>query len=234
MLKNFLKYMFMIKLGYKYIYVFKQTFFHPFISLRAGYKQLSHDRQTYSNLVLKFLNIEVQVIGKLPDRNNILYAINHRSLLDILVMEHIFSQKNKNGTWIAKKELFDAFYGDFFKFSGCISVDLETKRGLLSSFKEIKKTFLKVNDFNIYIFPEGERNKKDGILSFQSGASKIAKANHLDVVPVFINDTLETVFKESPFTNKKIIKVHIGQITDYTNLENKYINFMNEAKAKDK
>jgi len=229
MLKTLGKFIFMIELGYKHIKIFKRTYFHPFISLKPGYKQLSVDRQSYSNGVIEFLNIEIELIGEVPSRDRILYAINHRSLLDIIVMEHVFSKHDKNGTWIAKQELFDAFYGDFFRYSGCISVDLEGGKGLLKFFKEIKKTLSKIDDFNIYIFPEGERNKQSGILEFQSGAQKIAKANKLDVVPVFINDTLESVFKHAPYKEKKVVQVHVGDLIDHKNLEDDYINFMNEA-----
>jgi 1-acyl-sn-glycerol-3-phosphate acyltransferase len=231
MLKTLGKFIFMIELGYRHIKIFKRTYFHPFISLKPAYTQLSKDRQSYSNGVIEFLNIEIELIGEVPQKDKVLYAINHRSLLDIIVMEHIFSKHNKNGTWIAKQELFDAFYGDFFRYSGCISVDLENRKGLLKFFKEIKKTLSKIDDFNIYIFPEGERNKTPDILEFQSGAQKIAKANNLDVVPVFINDTLESVFKHAPYKEKKIVQVHIGNLIDNKNLENDYINFMNKAKG---
>ncbi len=220
----------MAKLGYKYIHIFKKTFFHPFITYKQAYKQLSKDRQEYSNAVLEFLNIEVELIGEVPQKDKVLYAINHRSLLDILVMENIFSKHDKNGTWIAKQELFDAPYGKFFEYSGCISVDLNNKRGLLKFFKEIKKTLSKVDDFNIYIFPEGGRHKKSGLREFQSGATKIAKANKLDVVPVFINDTLETVFENAPYKERKVVQVHIGEIIKYQTLEEDYINFMNKTK----
>jgi len=230
MIKTLAKYIFMVKLGFKYVKKFKVTYFDPFISLKPAYKQLSLDRQAYSNTILEYLNIDVNLIGDIPKQDGILYAINHRSLLDIIVMEHLFSGQDKNGTWIAKKDLFDAIYGDFFKYSGCISVDLANGRGLLKFFKEIKKVFSKVDNFNLYIFPEGERNKDYGILEFQSGASKIAKANKLEIVPVFINDTLESVFKDAPYKETKKIDVHVGSIIDHKNLENDYITFMNNEK----
>lgn len=232
MLKQIGKYIFMVELGYKYMNIFKKTFYHPFITYKPAYRKLSQDRQNYSNSVLEFLNIEVELIGEIPDKNKILYAINHRSLLDILVMESIFSKHNKNGTWIAKQDLFDAFYGKFFKYSGCISVDLKSGKGLLKFFKDIKKILAKVDDFNIYIFPEGERHKHNGIAEFQSGASKIARANNLDVVPVFINERLEDIFKHAPYEKTKVIQVHVGDIIDSKNLENEYTKFMNEAKGK--
>ena len=229
MFKDLGKYIFMIELGYKYIHIFKKTFFHPFYTLKRGYEILSKNRQDYSNEVLKFLNIRVEIDGELPSEDRILYAINHRSLLDIIVMEHIFSLYKKNGTWIAKQELFDAFYGKFFEYSGCISVDLESKKGLVSFFKTIKKTFEKVDNMNLYMFPEGERFKGEGVKEFQPGAQKIAKANNLKIVPVFINDKLEEVFKASPFDEPYTVKVHIGEVTDYVNFEQDYQNHYKKA-----
>jgi 1-acyl-sn-glycerol-3-phosphate acyltransferase len=232
MLKALGKYIFMIELGLKYITIFKKTFFHPFITFKPAYKQLSLSRQAYSNKVLDYLNIEVKVFGEIPKNNKILYAINHRSLLDILVMENIFSKHDKNGTWIAKQELFDnPIYGKFFQYSGCISVDLESKKGLLSFFKSIKNTLSKVDDMNIYIFPEGERFKGPGIHKFQSGASKIAKANKLEIIPVYINDELEKVFQNAPYEDKYFVEVHVGNSLKNENLEAEYKEFYNSIKG---
>ncbi len=230
MIKDLAKYLFMVKLGYKYINIFKKTFFHPFISLKPAYKQLSCDRQAYSNSMLKYFNIEVKVVGEIPKEDKILYAINHRSLLDIIVMENIFSSAGKSGAWIAKQDLFDAIYGKFFQYSGCMSVDLNNGRGMLKFFKMMKKTLKKVDDLNIYIFPEGGRYKGEGVNTFQSGAEKIAKANKLGVVPVFIDDTLESVFKDAPFKETKVVTVYIGEVIKDGNLESNYKDLMNAAK----
>ena len=231
MIRQILKIIFMIKLGLKYVKIFKKTYFHPFITYRQAYKQLAIERQIYSNKILNHLNIEVKLVGEIPKQNKVLYAINHRSLLDILVMENIFEKHNKNGTWIAKHELFEHWlYGDFFKYSGCIGVDLQNPKKLLSFFKIIKSTFKQIDDFNIYIFPEGERHKNKGLLKFQSGASKIAKANKLDVAPVFIHDELEEVFKDAPYKKTRVIEVHVGNLVDHKELEKHYVDFMNEVK----
>lgn len=230
MLKDIGKYIFMIELGFKYIKIFEKTFFHPFTTLKPAYRELSENRQDYSNAVLDFLNIEVQIIGDLPKQDKILYAINHRSLLDILVMENVFSRYNKSGTWIAKKDLFDSWlYGRFFRASGCMSVDLNNGKGLLKFFKKMKHTFSKVDDFNVYIFPEGERNKEVCVKEFQSGAQKIAKANNLDMVPVYIDDTLETVFQEAPFEEKKVVRVYVGDIIKDMDLETGYKELMKKT-----
>ena len=225
-LKNIGKFIFMVELGLKYVQVFKKTFFHPFITLKQAYEELSKERQNYSKEVLKFLNIDVKVYGELPEENRILYAINHRSLLDIMVMESIFAKKSKNGAWIAKQELFEsAIYGKFFEYSGCISVDLDNKRGLLSFFKTIKKTFAKVDNMNLYMFPEGERYKGKGVTEFQSGASKIAKANKLTIIPIYITGKNEKIFENAPYEESVTVKVHIGKAVASETLEEEYANF---------
>ncbi len=223
MFKQLKKYIYMIALGAKYIKIFRPIFQHPFMTISEKHRRLSEERQNYSNAVLKLLNIEVVLHGEIPKENRIVYAINHRSLLDIIVMEHIFSASKKKGVWIAKQELFDAIYGEFFKNSGCVSVDLETKKGLVKFFKEIKSLLSKIDDLNIYIFPEGERNKTDKILPFQGGAVKIAKANNLKIIPIYIDDKLEQIFKQSPFETPYIVDVYVGNIiNDPETLQEKY------------
>ena len=232
MFKQLKKYGYMIVLGAKYIQIFKKIYEHPFISLRQKYKTLSKERQNYSNAVLQLLGVDVVVHGTIPKENRILYAINHRSLLDIIVMEHIFSKTDKMGIWIAKQELFDAFYGDFFRYSGCVSVDLETKRGLVTFFKTIRHLLSSIEDLNIYIFPEGERNKEKKILSFQGGAVKIAKTNNMKIVPVFIDDHLEKVFKDAPFTTPHTVHVHFGESIDAAEkLEKNYHTLVQSVKG---
>ncbi|MDF1883485.1 1-acyl-sn-glycerol-3-phosphate acyltransferase [Sulfurimonas sp. SAG-AH-194-C21] len=232
-LKNIGKFIFMVELGLKYVQIFKKTFFHPFITLKPAYEELSKERQNYSKEVLNFLNIDVIVHGSLPDENRILYAINHRSLLDIMVMESIFAKKNQNGAWIAKQELFEsAIYGKFFEYSGCISVDLDNKRGLLSFFKNIKKTFKKVDNMNLYMFPEGERFKGKGITNFQSGASKIAKANKLKIIPIYITGKNEKIFENAPYEEKTTVEVHIGKEVMSATLEEEYTEFYKSIGAK--
>ncbi len=230
MLKNIGKFIFMIKLGLKYIKIFKKTFFHPFITLKPAYEQLSHDRQEYSKKVLDFLNIKVNLIGNIPKEDKILYAINHRSLLDIIVMEEVFSRTEKNGAWIAKQELFDSkIYGKFFEYSGCISVDLDNKRGLLTFFKTIKKTFSKVDTMNLFMFPEGERFSGEGVTTFQSGAAKIAKANKLTIVPVIIEGKNEKVFKNAPYKEEYVVTVHVGDSISHENIEEEYRAFYKKS-----
>jgi 1-acyl-sn-glycerol-3-phosphate acyltransferase len=85
---------------------------------------------------------------------------------------------------------------------------------------------------NLYIFPEGERFSGEGITKLQGGAAKIAKANKLDIVPVYINEKMEKVFENAPYTNKIIVEVNVGEIISHENLEDEYTNFVNAIREK--
>ena len=98
----------------------------------------------------------------------------------------------------------------------------------------MKKTLAQVDDMNIYIFPEGERNKEKGIKEFQSGAQKIAKANKLQIVPIFIDDTLESVLREAPFQETKTVTVYIGDIITTGDLPSNYKKLMEQSSHKGK
>lgn len=55
-----------------------------------------------------FLGIKLEIEGNL-DESCDLILINHQSMLDIIVMEHLHS---RNIAWVAKKEITDLFFLD--------------------------------------------------------------------------------------------------------------------------
>lgn len=221
----------MIWLGKKYIPLFRHIFHDPSMTLHDRYHALSEQRQNYSLSVNAYLNIVPRLHGELPEANRILYIANHRSLLDIICIESIFSERKKAGMWIAKQTLLDnRIYGKFFEFSGCIAVDLKEGKGMLAFFKKIKQIFKEAPDLNLFMFPEGERYSGEGIAPFQAGAEKIAKANKMQIVPLYIDDKLEQVYKASPFQEPYEVNIHVGAPLALENIETQYRAFMQTAR----
>lgn len=231
MFKNLRKYIYMIWLGKKYIPVFRDIYEDASLSLYDRYHRLSTQRQNYSKQVLQYLNVVPVRHGDFPERDKVLYIINHRSLLDIIVMEALFSEAGKAGTWIAKQTLLDnRIYGKFFEYSGCIAVDLKQGKGMLAFFKKIKQMFKEAPDLNLFMFPEGERYGGEGVGPFQGGAEKIAKANAMVIVPVFIDDRLEEVYRDSPFKTPHEVHVHVGEVLEPADLEARYLEFIKRVR----
>jgi len=214
MFKNLRKYLFMIKWGRRYIPRFRDIYLDKGLDEETHFVSLSRERQAYSQRVVDYLNVAVTLHGRLPEYDRVLYVINHRSLLDIPVVESVMAAHGKHGVWIAKQELQDArFYGKFFEYSGCIPVDLEAGKGLIAFFKRIKGLLAAVPEANLYIFPEGERvtEPHGTLLPFQAGASKIAKANRMAVVPVYLHEPLEQIFRGAPYVRPETVNVFIGE-----------------------
>ncbi len=232
MFKNLRKYIYMIRLGKKYIPIYRDIYLDVSLSVHDKYYALSRERQNYSRSVLSYLNIVPVLHGEIPDFNRVLYISNHRSLLDIICIEALLSSKEKAGMWIAKQTLLDSkIYGKFFEYSGCIAVDLKARKGMLTFFKKIKHIFSEAPELNLYMFPEGERYGGEGIAPFQPGAEKIAKANKMRIVPIFIDDRLEEVYRASPFKEPYEVHIHIGEPLALDNIEGQYRDFMQKARA---
>lgn len=228
MFKNLRKYLFMIKWGRRYIPLFRDIFLDEAIGEASRYEALSIERQAYSKRVLDYLNIHISLHGKVPEAGRVLYVINHRSLLDILVVESIMAEHRKHGVWIAKQELQDAkLYGKFFEYSGCIPVDLEENKGMLAFFKRIKALMAAVPDANLYIFPEGERvtEAHGTLLPFQAGAAKIARANKMAMVPIYMHEPLEQIYRGAPYAQPKSVNVFVGEPVEGAELEAAYLAF---------
>ena len=89
-------------------------------------------------------------------------------------------------------------------------MDLKAGKGMLAFFKKIKHIFQVAPDLNLFMFPEGERYGGEGIGPFQPGAEKIAKANKMQIVPVYIDAHLEKVYRASPFKQSYEVHIHVG------------------------
>jgi len=232
MFKNLLKYLYMIRLGKKYIPIFRRIYLASDLNEHDRYHALSEERQHYSLSVLEYLRVIPVIHGELPESDRVLYIANHRSLLDIISLEAVFATKHKAGMWIAKQTLLDSrVYGKFFVYSGCIAVDLKEGKGMLAFFKKIKHLFKVAPDLNLFMFPEGERYGGEGVGPFQPGAEKIAKANGMQIVPLFIDDKLEQVYKASPFKQPHEVHIHVGAPLALENIEAQYRAFMQAAKT---
>ena len=88
-----------------------------------------------------FLGIKLEIEGNL-DESCDLILINHQSMLDIIVMEHLHS---RNIVWVAKKrDNRSLLFGHIIKAPRMISIDRENKAGLIHLLSEAKIDYQKV------------------------------------------------------------------------------------------
>jgi len=151
---------------------------------------------------MKFLGITLQEEGKM-DESCDMVILNHQSLLDIIVIEHIHS---RHLAWVGKKEITDLpFFGHIMKAPEMITIDRENKTGLIKLLKEAKDRVSKGRP--IAMFPEGTRSDGKSMLSFKPGAAMVANKLKLRVQPVVVLKTRDILNSQKLEAKPGIVKV---------------------------
>ncbi len=148
------------------------------------------------------LGIKFEIVGKV-DKSCDLIIMNHQSILDIIVMEYLYSQ---DLAWVAKKEITDLFFfGHIIKAPKMISIDRENKAGMMHLIKEVKNRLSLGRP--IAMFPEGTRNNGKEMLKFKSGSALVANKLKLKVQPVIIINTRNILDSKNFSVKSGIVKV---------------------------
>jgi len=168
-----------------FVFLFSNIFTIPILCVVSLIgKRHGYYRNIWCRVHVFFGGIRFEHFNK-PDKNATMYIINHRSWADIFLTESIVTKmyKEVNFCWIAKKELMkNPIIRLLTKLFSMISVDRNGKAALLKLIKDVKKPIEEKRP--IMIFPEGTRNKGDGILKFKSGAKILAEKFKLKIQPV--------------------------------------------------
>ena len=158
------------------------------------HKYMDYLLKEFDNSLMKLLRIKVVEKGFDKIKNqNVLYVANHTSNFDPLIMINAIPYKL---SIVSKPENFKIpFIGKMIRACGYISINRDNPReGAKAIFKA--RDFLKNNDCNVLIFPEGTRNKtKEILLPMHAGSLKPAFSAKKDVVVCSI---------------KNVSKIHFG------------------------
>jgi 1-acyl-sn-glycerol-3-phosphate acyltransferase len=157
---------------------------------------------------------------------------NHQSLLDILVLYRLFVHYK----WVSKSELFKIpVMGWNMRINQYIAVDRASRKGHIHMLKQCEKTLQEGS--SIMIFPEGTRSSDGTIHTFKDGAFKVAKTSKVDILPIILNGTSNSLPK-SGFIMKNSQNIRIQVLNpipyeSFSNLSTKEIaervhNYMNE------
>lgn len=155
------------------------------IVLMYSFKKSLHKIiKVWMKMQIKILGINLVIEGKLdPDCQ--MYIMNHQSIIDIVIFEHLH---NKHLAWVGKKEISNLFlFGHIMKAPEMIAIDRDNKAGLIKLIHDVKDRLEKNRP--VAMFPEGTRSKGDKILPFKAGAAMVANKLKLKVQPVVMINT---------------------------------------------
>ncbi len=141
--------------------------------------------RVYARILIWCAFVRVRVEGKenLQPGENYVFAANHSSIFDILVLLAYLPIQFR---WLAKKSLFSLpLYGHSMRLAGYIPIDRSNPRKGVKSLEKAAEEIRKGK--SVVIFPEGTRSQDGQIQEFKRGGFILAvKAGH-PIVPVSIS-----------------------------------------------
>ena len=168
--------------------------------------------------VILFLSgVSTTVIGleNIPKDEPVVFIGNHRGFFDTVVS---YSRMPRLTGFIAKKEMQKVpFIRLWMKYLHCLFMDRSNPREglktILSGVEQIN------NGISIVIFPEGTRNKGDGIMPFHGGSFKLADKSNCKIIPMVQNNTENVLEAHFPSIKRTHTVLEFGTPIDTSALD---------------
>ena len=168
----------------------------------------------WSQACAEGLKIDVEASGQenVPD-GGFVYASNHESLVDILVLGATLPGDFK---WAAKRSVMNVpFLGWHLRLAGHVPVDRNKGKDSAVAVTEAFERVLR-SDKPLLVFPEGTRTSDGKLKAFKNGAFQAAVLAGKPVVPVAINGTFSLMSRDAVDTGdgsnreERLVTVRIG------------------------
>ncbi len=179
----------------------------------SGRQDFAHTMgRLWSWIVLAACGIKVRVrfLGASSFDGPVIFACNHASQMDILVLYRALPVPFK---FLVKKELFKVpLLGLAMKKAGYIPIDRKNSRAAVKSIKKAAER-LRQGD-SIVIFPEGTRSVDGRLQPFKEGGFMLAVKAGCPVVPVAIKGSHEVLPKGAFIARPGTIDVTVGKAVE--------------------
>jgi len=194
------------------IYVSFWFVFHiPFVHLakKRVYKEevLNAKLKTLIIRLFKIAGVRVKVTGKenIPAQEPVLFAANHESHLDTLLM---YVCLNRVPYFVMKAEIEDIpVFRVWMQEIGHIALKREDRKSAIDVLKKMKKYLEEGKD--ILIFPEGTITKGEGDLPFKPGSFKAALDTGSSIIPITIRGSAKGLEQQRYLIKPNTVEVII-------------------------
>jgi 1-acyl-sn-glycerol-3-phosphate acyltransferase len=169
----------------------------------------------WSQSSAKGLRIYIEATGQenVPE-GGFVYASNHESLVDILVLGAALPGDFK---WAAKRSVMNVpFLGWHLRLAGHVPVDRNQGKDAALAVMEAFESVLR-DDKPLLVFPEGTRTADGNLKAFKNGAFQAAVLSGKPVVPVALKGTFTLMSRDSVDTgaskdrDDRLVTVRIGK-----------------------
>lgn len=159
--------------------------------------------------------VRVKGRGKIPWHRPCVLVSNHQSMLDILVLYHLFVPFK----WISKKENFRIpIIGWLMRLNGYLEIERGKKDSTLRLMQRTGEMIRQGN--SVMMFPEGTRHPGGSLGAFRDGAFRMALDNKADIIPILLEGTAKALPKKGAIlTGFTRIRVRVLDAIPYASFE---------------
>ncbi|RME05425.1 MAG: hypothetical protein D6812_03205, partial [Deltaproteobacteria bacterium] len=178
----------------------------------------------------RFMRTKVHGRGNIPQNRNTIVVSNHCSHLDLGLIKYALGPYGKDLVTLGAKDyFFEDWRGHYFRnFTNVVPVDrygggkegLETARRIV----ERGETLL--------LFPEGTRSVTGEMQPFRPGCGYLVLDTGVDLLPIHLSGTFESLPKGGVFPTKRDLEVRIGPPLPAARLVEKVRGMPREAAAR--
>ncbi len=128
---------------------------------------------------------KLKIDGGIDKKKTYVVVANHRSMLDIVLM---YALPLHNFKWVSKKEVYRwPLFGWVLWMHGDVAIERGSAAGVRKMIREGRQWLRR--GVSIVAFPEGTRNKSDGLGKFREGAFMLAREAGVEILPVVMTGT---------------------------------------------
>lgn len=167
-------------------------------------------------LILLICGTKTTAIGleNIPTDKPALFVGNHRGFFDVIIS---YTYIKGRAAYVAKKEMNSVpILRRWMTNIHCVLLDRENTRAALKSILE-GIDFIKKGT-SLVIFPEGTRNKGEGVMEFHAGSFKLAEKSGCVIIPVTQNNTSAIFEDQKPFLRKAHTVIEFGTPIDMSSM----------------
>jgi len=167
-------------------------------------------------IMISGMKLKVEGLENIPSERPLIFASNHQSYLDILILICVLPLRFRFVAWDA---LFNIpFLGTYMKQYGHIPISE-------NNFKEAQKTVLEIIDLikageSIVIFPEGKLTRDGKLGRFSRGPAFIALDTRAPVIPVVIDGSFHVLPRGEWALRPGTVKIKIGKPLEFNHFDN--------------
>ncbi len=132
------------------------------------------------------LGVKIKIKGRqhILSQSSCVYIANHQSNYDIFIATAAVPERTVS---IGKRSiLFFPFFGLIYWLSGNFFIERSKARKAAKTLHRTQEQIIS-KKISVWIFPEGTRNRGNGLLPFKMGAFHLARSAAIPIVPICIS-----------------------------------------------